>query len=401
MKKLERSLCACLLIAAIGGCSAEADSGGRSGGLNPPPRTGVGTAGRGSTGGTGSFGDGVAGGLGLAPVMPTDTRPPSITNPNTCASARVHASRITPTVYLVVDGSSSMNEVFGGMGTRWNVLRDALVGQNGVVAKLESVVNFGLTIYSNNDPMMCPAFGEVKPALKNYQAITAGYPMMETGGGTPTGEALQHVVDSLPDFSSVAPDQVVSAPPIVVLATDGEPNGCASGVICNWVDWANCLGQLLGSLANAAPTYDSTLAAVRAAKAKGIAVWVVSLADGLNAIPDLQKTANIGAGLDDNASPGATIYSPRNPDELTGTLTKLIGDVVSCDVALDGALVVARACEGTVTMNGVPVDCGSDQGWKAIDEKHIALQGTACEKFKSDPLITLDARFPCDVITPQ
>src|SRR4029077_14537429 len=98
---------------------------------------------------------------------------------------------------------------------------------------------------------------------------------------------------------------------------------------------------------------------------------------------------------------GATIYSPKNPDELVGTLTKLIGDVVSCDVTLDGSLVVNRACEGTVTMNGTRLDCGHDQGWKALDEKHIQLQGTACEKFKSDPLAVLDARFPCDVVTPQ
>jgi hypothetical protein len=399
MKKLERCLFASLLIAAVSGCGADQDTGGRTGATGGP-RGGFGTAG-GSSPSKGSFGDGVAGGLGLAPITPSDMRPSTISDPNTCAAASVRASRVTPTVYLVVDGSGSMNAVFGGMGTRWQVLREALVGTNGVVPKLESVVNFGMTIYSNNDPMMCPAVKEVKPALKNYQAIMAGYPAMETGGGTPTGEALQKVVDSLPDFSTVAPDQVVSAPPIIVLATDGEPNGCAAGVICNWVDWANCLGQLLGSLANAAPTYDSTIAAVRAAKAKGIAVWVVSLADGLNAIPDLQKTANIGAGLADNASPGAMIYSPKNPDELTGTLTKLIGDVVSCDVSLDGALVVARACEGTVTMNGVPLNCNNDQGWKPVDEKHIQLQGSACEKFKSDPSIVLDASFPCDVVAPQ
>jgi hypothetical protein len=172
-------------------------------------------------------------------------------------------------------------------------------------------------------------------------------------------------------------------------------------VICDWVDWANCLTQLLGSLANAPANYDTTLAAVRAAKAKGIAVWVVSLADGLNTIPDLQRTANIGAGLADDAKPGATIYSPKNPDELTGTLTKLIGDVVSCDVSLDGSLVVSRACEGTVMMNGLPIDCNNAQGWKPLDEKHIQLQGTACDKFKSDPLAILDARFPCDVVVPQ
>jgi hypothetical protein len=399
MKKLERYLSAVLWIAAVSGCSSSGDSSGRNGaGAFPPGR---GTAGSLSSSADNPFGSGFAGTPGLVPIQPTNTSShPSIMDPNTCASASVTASRVVPTVYLVIDGSSSMESNFGG-GTRWSVLRQALVGQNGVVSKLESVVNFGMTIYSNNDPMKCPAFTEVKPAIKNFMAISAGYPAMETGGGTPTGEALQHVVDSLPDFSTAAPDQIVSAPPIIVLATDGEPNGCASGIACDWVDWANCLGQLLGSLSNAAPTYDTTLAAVRAAKAKGIQVWVVSLADGLNNIPDLQKTANIGLGLADDAMPGATIYSPKNPDDLTGTLTKLIGNVVSCDVSLEGSLVVSRACEGTVTMNGLPIDCNNAQGWKPLDDKHIQLQGTACDKFKSDPLSVLDARFPCDVVVPQ
>lgn len=399
MKKLECCLFV-LVIAAMSGCSSEGDSSGRLGARPGASPGGASPGGKSPSSSNGPFGDGIAGGAGLAPVV-GNMQPASLMDPNTCASASVRASRITPTVHLVIDGSGSMNAQFGGMGTRWQVLREALVGANGVVKKLESVVHFGMTIYANNDPMKCPAMAEVKPALNNYMSISGGYPGMETGGGTPTGEALQHVVDSLPDFTMVAPDQGVQVPPIIVLATDGEPNGCASGVACNWVDWANCLGQLLGSLANAAPTYDSTLKAVRAAKAKGIAVWVVSLADGLNNIPDLQKTANIGAGLDDNANPGATIYSPKNPDELVGTLSQLIGDVVSCDVSLQGSLVVPRACEGTVTMNGTTLDCNNDQGWKALDEKHIQLQGVACEKFKSDPLAVLDARFPCDVVTPQ
>lgn len=405
MTKLERGLYACLLIAAVGGCGAAEDTPGRS-------TTGGAPFGSGRNGSTGSkpstsnpFGNpdiGTAGAPGLAPMVGSDSKPPSINDPNTCASASVRASRITPTVYLVVDGSGSMNAPFGGGGTRWTVLREALVGTNGVVTKLESVVSFGMNIYSNNDPMKCPATVEVMPTKMNFKAISGAYPGMETGGGTPTGEALQRVVDSLPDFNTVAPDQAVNAPPIIILATDGEPNGCAAGAACNWAaDWAACLGGLLTSLGNAPASYDTTLAAARAAKAKGIQLWVVSLADGLNSNPNLQRTANIGAGLDEMAMPGATIYSPTNPDELTGTLSKLIGDVVSCDVALDGSLVVSRACEGTVTMNGAALDCGSDQGWKAVDEKHIALTGDACTKFKADPLVSLDARFPCDVVTPQ
>ncbi|MET0387918.1 MAG: vWA domain-containing protein [Polyangiales bacterium] len=316
---------------------------------------------------------------------------------NECAGANVAATRVTPAVYFVIDGSSSMNARFGE-GTRWSVLRNALVGPDGVVTQLESVVEFGMSIYSNNNPMMCPGTTDVAPALSNLSALAGAYPMMETGGGTPTGEALQLVVDGLPDFNGL--DSTLT-PPIIILATDGEPNGCSSPATCNWIDWAMCLGQLGNQLAAAPATYDTTLAAVRAARDKNIDVWVVSLADGLNNIPQLQTTANIGAGLADDASPGATIYSPQNPGELTQTLANLLGAVVSCEVSLAGKLDVTRACEGTVAMNGQVLGCDDPQGWRAVDETHIELQGMACDRFKSDPSVLLDASFPCDAVVPQ
>lgn len=383
-----------LMLAAISGCSSDSferapertssvgSRAGGPGGWNPTAPVSGGSGAAGTTAG-------LAGRSGGA-TPPIDS--------NVCASASVSASRITPTVYLVLDGSGSMDAPFGS-GTRWTVLRDALIGPSGVVTKLESVVEFGSAIYSNADPMSCPSMHEVAPGLQNLHAIEQAFPTKEPGGGTPTGEALQKVVDSLPAFVP-GPDTVGRTAPIIILATDGEPNGCASGMACNWADWATCLTQLLGSLASAPPTYGSTLAAVRAAKEKNLPVWVVSLAEGLNTIPDLQRTANIGAGLAEDANPGATIYSPQNPDELTNTLVQLIGDVVTCDVELAGALEVERACEGTVLMNGRDLECNGAEGWKAIDPSHIQLQGEACTRFKSDPSVMLDARFPCDVVRP-
>jgi hypothetical protein len=341
-----------------------------------------------------------------SPLIGMTSAPPALPE-GVCANASVSAMRQIPTVYLVIDGSSSMNAPFGGGGTRWSVMREALVGGNGVVTKLESIVKFGMTIYGNRDPAMCPSLVEVKPpALNNLMTMSAMFPQIETGGGTPTGEALQGVVDSLPDFSQPTLDGVMEKAPIIILATDGEPNGCneaiAAAVNCaNAADLVACLGDLAGQVANAAATYETTIAAVQTAKDKQIPVWVISLAAGLNNIPDLQRTANIGAGLDENAMPGATIYSPQNPDDLTNTLTQLIGDVVDCTVQLNGTLDVARACEGTVTTNGVPLECGSPEGWVATDSKHITLQGMACSQFKFDPAVFLDARFPCDVIQPD
>ena len=383
-----------MMLAAIGGCSS--DTAERESEVAPSVGSRAGNSGSWNPAAPSLAGSGAPAGAGAVAGRSGGTTPPN--DPNVCASASVSASRITPTVYLVLDGSGSMDAEFGS-GTRWTVLRDALIGPSGVVTKLESVVEFGSAIYSNADPMSCPSMREVAPGLQNLRTIEQAFPTKEPGGGTPTGEALQKVVDSLPAFNP-GPDTVGQTAPIIILATDGEPNGCASGTTCNWADWATCLTQLLGSLASAPPTYDSTLAAVRAAKEKNLPVWVVSLAEGLNAIPDLQRTANIGAGFAEDASPGATIYSPQNPDELTNTLVQLIGDVVTCDVALAGALEVERACEGTVQMNGQDLECNGAEGWKAVDPTHIQLQGEACARFKSDPTVMLDARFPCDVVRP-
>lgn len=385
----------------LSACGAETPAGGsRVGGAR------VGSNQPGANGNAGASSLDPSSGNNGSPVIEAGPKVPEKLPDGVCAAATVTASRIIPTVYLVIDGSSSMNTPFGG-GTRWSVLREALVGANGVVTRLETIVKFGMTIYGNSNPMMCPMLVEVKPpALNNLGTMSGMYPQVETGGGTPTGEALQGVVDSLPDFSQPTLDGPQEKAPIIILATDGEPNGCNEAVAmvldcANAPDPFACLGNAAGALANAAATYETTLAAVQSAKDKMIPVWVVSLAAGLNNIPDLQRTANIGAGLDDNAMPGATIYSPENPDDLTNTLTKLIGDVVDCTVELNGTLDVARACEGSVMMNGTPVECGTDQGWVAVDSKHIALQGMACDTFKSDPSVYLDARFPCDVVVLQ
>ncbi|MET0387575.1 MAG: vWA domain-containing protein [Polyangiales bacterium] len=313
-----------------------------------------------------------------------------------CASASITPRRVTPDVHLLIDGSGSM--VFPlGEQTRWSALREALLGSAGVVPQLSSLVKFGIAIYSWDQlaPDVCPALISVDPALDNLPQLTAAYPLDQPGGGTPTGEALQKLVDALPDYSAAGPGDT---PPIIILATDGEPTGCRPVVACDLTDIAKCFDM---SLDDTRLDYGTTFAAVRAAQAKHIAVWVVSLAEGLNQSPDLQATANIGAGLADDAVPGAPIYSPTNPEELTQTLTQLVTAAASCEITLAGELNPARACEGQVLIDGQPVQCDQPDGWKVVDATHIVLQGAACAQLKSSPLTQLEARFACDVLIPE
>ncbi|HTU59606.1 MAG TPA: vWA domain-containing protein, partial [Polyangiales bacterium] len=142
------------------------------------------------------------GGSDAGDPKPTSSKAPemsSMTSPNIarCAPKVAMPARGMPSVHFLVDASGSMNASFGD-GTRWSELRKALLETGGVVETLDDRVSFGLTIYNNNDPMTCPLLTEVAPAPMNLANLRAAFPAMELGGGTPTGEALQQIVDTLP-----------------------------------------------------------------------------------------------------------------------------------------------------------------------------------------------------------
>lgn len=314
-------------------------------------------------------------------------------DPNECARLNVDANRVTPQVTLVVDGSGSMENALGTGGSRWQALRSALLGQNGVVRDLQGIVQFGMSIYSTGEDGggMCPVLDGVDPAVNNFEPINMAFPQAPPGGFTPTGEALQAVVDSLAD-QTVKLDQQDTGEQIIVLATDGEPNGCdAIGML---------LGQIFGAIGGMAPepNYGPTEDAVRAAQQKNINTYVISLAPNLTDNAHLQTVANLGQGLDPAASPGAQIYSPTDPAQLEEALRGLVGDVVGCELNLQGTLTVENACSGEVLLNSQPLKCDGPNGWEVVDETTIRLLGSACEEWKNNAAALIDASFPCDVI---
>jgi hypothetical protein len=337
---------------------------------------------------------------GLPPVS-TGATDAGVSRPdasNVCASVRVAANRITPQVMLLIDGSGSMVEPLGEI-SRWGALRDALFSQAGVVRELEGTVQFGMTVYSTPIPMrgmplgMCPSLIHVPPALNNLAAIMAAFPQRPSGGFTPTGEALQGVVEAL--TAPTAPKVPGTGEKLIVLATDGEPNGCdalMSLPIQSLLD-----GQVPVS-------YGPSEAAVSAAQAKDVDTYVVSLAPQLvrnaQSRQHLQTLANLGKGRERAASPGAELFSPQDPKQLETTLRSLVGAVVSCELSLEGKLVVDQACKGDVRLNGVQLPCNGENGWAVVDPSRIRLQGAACETWKNQAAAAVEATFPCSIVAP-
>lgn len=329
--------------------------------------------------GSSGFGGGASGsGSGAGGGLPTG-----------CANGTVRASRVTPRVVLVIDGSCSMSTNYPSRGgqsssqcnnnsnSRWAALRSALLDPSqGIVRRLDGVVEFGLLVFGTQP--MCPLTADpILPALGNAGAIESSIGRTPPGMFTPTGAALDHVYRNLIEPAQVDTDM---GPQIVVLATDGEPNSC---------DDANT-------------NYGPSLQALELGKSMGIKTYVISLANAQGEFHDhLQQLANLGAGLDANASTPTKLYEPSTPEELSADLELLIGGAVGCDIALNGEVDPNAACQGSVRLNGQALGCNDPNGWTLLDPRHIRLQGSACETLKNNADVSLQADFACNVFRPD
>jgi hypothetical protein len=241
-------------------------------------------------------------------------------------------------------------------------------------------VEFGLVVYGTE--RRCPIpIQPVTAALGNLAQIQAGLPEVQPGMYTPTGPALDWVYDNM--IEAEGPD-ARGASQIVILATDGEPNSCGGGGF-----------GLGGGMTNYRPSID----AVKKGTLKGATTYVISLADATGPFHDhLQELANLGNPA---ANGAAMLYEPVSPDQLAATLNSLTLAAVSCEIELNGSILIDRACDGKVKLDGVELGCNDPNGWKALDERNIRVQGTACEKLRSSHEATIEASFACTGFRPD
>jgi len=291
---------------------------------------------------------------------------------NTCASVMLDATRVIPNVLLVVDRSGSMesNEFSPGV-TRWDALEGALFDPaTGLVPGLEASVRFGIAMYSNDTrSMACPDLFTVPCALNNAESIEAEYTFRTPPRGeTPTGQSISAVLGMI---DTLVPERSATSPTFFVLATDGEPDTCEDGT-----DLA--LGRMV------------SVEAVTAAHDLGINTYVVSVGAEV-AATHLQDVANAGLGTMD-----ARFFVATDTAALVDALRTIVRGVASCDVRLEGMVVPALACDGTVSLGGTPLMCGTD--WMLLDDgRTIRLLGAACDRLQASGE-TLTASFPCEAV---
>lgn len=291
-----------------------------------------------------------------------------------CPSAHFTPTKVTPSITLLLDRSGSMDTNFGNT-TRYHAMVDGLFGANGAVTTTQSQVYFGEALYAADQTPCLNLNGfTVARALNNasaMQTLTTSHP--PNNGNTPTAPAIDQVVA---DFAANPPP--AGSPPVILLATDGEPNSCNSSSI------------------NRGPS----ITAAKNAYAAGIRLFIVGLA-GLNT-QFLQDMANAGVGLPTNQQPGcagcAPYYVADDPASLAGAFDSIINGVLSCDLTITGGTVdPTQACDGTVTLNGNTLTCGTD--W-TVDQDGVTIHllGQACDELKASPNPMVEAVFPCGSI---
>jgi hypothetical protein len=332
-----------------------------------------------SGGSNGGFGNSDAGVPAPGTAGTAGTAPPQ---PNVCADTRVNATRLTPTVILIIDQSSSMDEDFQGGTTRWQTLKDFLLAQDpdGLIADLQGQVNFGLAMYSAESapdgglPLgECPIVTTVAPGPDNFEAIRAVYEPAGTIEDTPTGDSIDKIID---DLGLATPDPDAQDDPIVfILATDGEPDRCEE------LDPQN--GQ------------DEAIAAVERAFSLGIRTFIISVGEGTVSAEHQQAVANAGLGVQPG-EPDAEYWEAGNDASLRAALTEIVGGQLGCDVQLNGSVEGGDACLGKVMLNGSMLPCDDPDGWELTSPNTIRINGAACDSLKSTDFV-LEVSFPCSV----
>jgi von Willebrand factor type A domain len=290
-----------------------------------------------------------------------------------CPGVTFQPTPVTPSVALLLDQSSSMTSDFGAT-SRYQAMHQALTDpQTGVVTLLQDKVIFGASLYtSHNGGQLCPLLTSVPRQLGNRDLIDALLASNQPDDDTPTGESIEKV---LADFQASPPP--AGSPPIILLATDGEPDTCAQP--------DPNMGEAVA------------IAAAQHAHATGIDVYVLGVGGDVGAA-HLQDMANAGVGMPVGGQANAPYYVATDPAGLSQRIQQIIDGIRSCDLPLTGQVDPAHAADGTVTLDGATLTYGTD--WDLVDPTTIRLLGAACDTMLSADAPRVVASWPCGSAVP-
>lgn len=341
-------------------------------------------------------------------------RPDGSTDGSECVDVTLNPERIVPNIILLIDQSGSMDVDDVPMGgttlRRWNAVRELLVGRCnspsrdpsngyctglvdgsvGVVGRTHEIANYSLVLYTSatggDYPDECPILRTTPIAASNYEAIRDLFMGQRWDDDTPTGDAIRRVVETIYDPNDPNPT-------ILVLATDGEPDSCRCP---NFGSGPGCINCCPTSQESA--VQQEVLDAAAEAYAAGLPTFVIAISGDVAGKPHFQQLANVGAGLPPTGGGNAPLYEASDGAALESAFESIINGALSCDVDLHANVTAQDLCRGTVVLNGEPLECNGPHGFSRVDDRHIRLEGAACDTWLADPDATLDAKWPCGAV---
>jgi von Willebrand factor type A domain len=285
-----------------------------------------------------------------------------------CESVSLTIDELRPSVTLLVDQSYSM--VVGyptrrSGQSRWDIVREALMSpKEGVVPRLQSSIQFGLTFYTSYNGSSggaCPVLSEVEAATNNYDALRGLYDVTFPADDTPTGAAIEQVVSRLEATPHPGPQ-------VLLLVTDGDPDTCAEPDPQN--------GQ------------QEALSGATRAHSAGIDFYVLGVSLDISG-DKLQQLANAGQGkrLDARWGVDADAAQPyqasSSVSELTQQLQQILERVPLCEVQLERDVDLAELGSGSVTLDGQRLELNAPDGYRMKDARRLEIVGAACESLRN------------------
>lgn len=297
-----------------------------------------------------------------------------------CESITVDIANLRPTVMLLVDQSGSMASPYPDRSspeTRWSLVRKALFdSENGVVKQFEHSLRFGIAFFTSHNGFeggQCPILSEVSAATDNYQALSKLYDQLQPDDDTPTGAALQTLVNQLQR-------EPPGSPQSILLVTDGDADTC--------------------EVPDPQQGQPDAVAAAERAFSAGISVSVLGISNDI-AQQNLQQLANAGKGraIDavwgvdrDAAQPFEASHSVQG---LTAQLGEILGAISLCTVPLLRDTASGEASSARVLLDDQSLKYGTSDGFTIVDPRHLAITGRACETLKERGQ-RLTVRIGCD-----
>jgi hypothetical protein len=297
-------------------------------------------------------------------------------------------------VWLVVAGGhdTTVNDL--GAAPVWDFERAALFGPGGVVPSLQQQVAFGFILDgSDYEATPCPTLTPIAPALNASAALQAAYPIAYPSAWGNYQEmqpyALNDVLARLPTAQQQAMDPALGQQAVMV--DINNPALCFADFMSNRFADGGPSGETF-----LAQAQRLTVDAIQALADAGVKVYLFAP----NYAVGGSNTAYFDAAVTATGT-GQGVFTPASTSDLVAAMTTITGELVSCDVTLDGTVGQGEECRGSVSVDGAPVACDSPDGWRLKDASTVEFVGAACTTLRSRITANVTASFPCSVFVPR